>query len=180
MKNLINNFKNLSSNMKAIIGIIGMVLLALVVIGIQKVNGPVNPLKDVETIKVSQNSDLWSGQTKDEYEFSDSSTDKINKNIMMAVAKKKYHKAKKVIPNLKSSSKDGFFQGISDSMNDYDKLKDALGTEDANKFLDDVSSISSKLKFKKVGRDKVKAYYDLSEEQAKEYGIDPSGKVFDV
>lgn len=180
MKNLIDKFKSLSSNMKAIIGIVGLVLIALVILGIQKVNGPVNPLKDVETVKVSQSSDLWSGQTKDEYEFSDTNSDKINKNIMMAVAKKKYHKAKKVIPNLKSSSKDGFFKGISDSMNDYDKLKDALGTEDADKFLEDVSYINSKLKFKKVGKDKIEAYYDIPEEKANQYGIDPSGKEFDI
>ena len=171
--------KKLSNNMKAIIGIIGFVIFALIIIGIKNLNGPINPLKDVTTIKVEKTTD-WYGNTENNYEFNDASMDKINKNVMLAVARKKYPKARNVIPNLKSNSKDGFFKGISNSMEDYDSLKKALGTEDTNKFLDDVSMINSKLKFKKVKDDKVMAYYDMADEKAKEYGIDPSGKEFDI
>ena len=171
--------KKLNNNMKAVLVIIGFVIFALVIIGIKNLNGPINPLKDVTTVKVEQTTDLF-GEREDHYEFNDASMDKINKNVMLAVARKKYPKARNIIPNLKSNSKDGFFKGISNSMEDYDSLQKALGTEDTNKFLDDVSVINSKLKFKKVKNDKVKAYYDLSDEKAKEYGIDPSGKEFDI
>ena len=83
--------KKLSNNMKAIIGIIGFVIFALIIIGIKNLNGPINPLKDVTTIKVEKTTD-WYGNTENNYEFNDASMDKINKNVMLAVARKNIQK----------------------------------------------------------------------------------------
>lgn len=175
------NKNKLSKNNKIAIGVLVVALIFLVIL-VRNKTATVNPLKDITAVKVDKEAD-WDGNTHYTYSFSEENNNKINRTIAEAIARKKYPKAKNVIPKLNSSSSSsstGFFEGLGNAMNDYSTLEKALGSKDANQFLADVTSISTKLKFKKAGSNQVKAYFDISKEKASEYGINPSGKVFEV
>lgn len=175
------NKNKLSKNNKIAIGVLVVALIFLVIL-VRKKTATINPLKDITAVKVDKEAD-WDGNTHYTYSFSEENTDKINRTIMEAIVRKKYPKAKNVIPKLSSSSSSsstGFFEGLGNTMNDYSTLYKALGSKDASQFLADVTTVSTSLKFKKEGSNQVKAYFDISKKTAQEDGINPAGKVFDI